>query len=243
MSGIAEIQSRIHSIQNRVESPPAAGNFNAVFAAQMATLESSQASPTGEPTPSASGEYVVEPVGTQQSTPAMGSTPVTLGVMLGIAGAQTLAPRSTSAVWSADLTQYLLTHNIEARNGRLDRSELTEVSGTWNGSGYLLPPAAVAWEEMRSAAAADGIDLVAIDTYRSWEVQDGAYQAHLRGEKTANVLPPGESEHGNGLAVDITNGSLIGVGDPEYQWLRANAARFGWYPISNESWHWEYRGN
>ena len=116
------------------------------------------------------------------------------------------------------------------------------VSGAWNGTGYLLPPAAAAWEEMRAAAAADGVELRAIDTYRSYDVQEGAYQAHLRGEKTANVLPPGESEHGNGLAVDITNGHLVGVGDREYTWLRTNAAQYGWFPISNESWHWEFRG-
>ena len=83
---------------------------------------------------------------------------------------------------------------------------------------------------------------MAIDSYRSWEVQQGAHQAHLRGEKKANVLPPGQSEHGNGLAVDITNGHLVGVGDREYTWLRTHAAQYGWYPISNESWHWEFRG-
>jgi D-alanyl-D-alanine carboxypeptidase len=95
---------------------------------------------------------------------------------------------------------------------------------------------------MRAAAAADGIDLKAIDTYRSYELQEGAYRAHLRGEKAANVLPPGESEHGNGLAVDGTNSHLVGVGDREYTWLRTNAAQYGCYPISNESWHWEFRG-
>jgi LAS superfamily LD-carboxypeptidase LdcB len=75
---------------------------------------------------------------------------------------------------------------------------------------------------MRAAAAADGIDLQATDLYRSWESQDNAYQKHLRGEKAANVLPPGTSEHGLGLAVDITNGHIIGHDDPEHAWMRAN---------------------
>ena len=95
---------------------------------------------------------------------------------------------------------------------------------------------------MRAAAAADGIDLQATDFYRSWESQNNAYEKHLRGEKHANVLPPGTSEHGVGLAVDITNGHIIGRNDPEYAWMRANGAAFGWYPISNETWHWEFRG-
>jgi D-alanyl-D-alanine carboxypeptidase len=163
-------------------------------------------------------------------------------MMLGISAMPTVADRSGTVARSDELASFLQVGNIEARNGRLATTELTAVTGAWNGTGYLLPPAADAWEEMRAAAAADGVDLQAIDTYRSYEVQEGAYQAHLRGEKAANVLPPGESEHGNGLAVDITNGHLVGVGDREYTWLRTHAAQYGWFPISNESWHWEFRG-
>jgi D-alanyl-D-alanine carboxypeptidase len=240
MSGITEIQSRIQSIQDRVVNPPVAGQFDAVFRAQMATIEA-RTTASSEGTAAEVGEYAVEPAALQASVD-LGSTPVTLGVMLGVTGTPTFAPRSTTTVRSDELEDYLAVHDIEARNGRLGGSELTPITGGWNGSGYLLPPAAGAWEEMRTAAATDGIDLKAIDSYRGWDVQNTAYKAYLRGEKTANVLPPGESEHGNGLAVDITNGHLVGVGDAEYTWLRNNAAGFGWYPISNESWHWEFRG-
>lgn len=144
---------------------------------------------------------------------------------------------------SADLDSYLHSHGVKGKNGRLEGSGLLqEVSGAWHGTGRLLAPAAKAWEEMRAAAAADGVDLRTIDTYRSYDVQASAYQDHLTGKKKANVLPPGKSEHGHGLAVDVTNGSLVGPGDPEWNWLNANAGRFGWHPISNESWHWEFRG-
>jgi D-alanyl-D-alanine carboxypeptidase len=240
MSGISEIQSRIQSIQHRVVNPPPAGRFDAVFQAQMATIEA-RTTTSSEPDASQEGEYTVEPAALQTSVD-LGSTPVTLGAMLGFTGTPTFTPRSTSAVRSEDLATYMTVQDIEARNGHLEASELTPISGAWNGTGRLLPPAADAWEEMRAAAAGDGIDLRAIDSYRAWDVQNRAYEAHLRGDKTANVLPPGESEHGNGLAVDITNGHLVGVGDPEYSWLRNNAAGYGWYPISNESWHWEFRG-
>ncbi len=244
MSGINEIQSRIQSIQTRVANPPMAGRFNAVFEAQMAAANARSipaTEPASEASPVEAGEFVVRPQD-ELSTAPLGGTSLTLGVMLGISGGPTTAPRSGTVTRAGELNEYMSIHNIGARNGRLGPTELTSVSGAWNGTGYLLPPAATAWEEMRAAAATEGIDLRAIDTYRSWETQERAYLAHLRGDKAANVLPPGESEHGNGLAVDVTNGHLVGVGDAEYTWLRTNGAQYGWYPISNESWHWEFRG-
>lgn len=93
-----------------------------------------------------------------------------------------------------------------------------------------------------AAAAADGIDLRAVDSYRDWETQNRAHQEFLAGDRPANVPSAGHSQHGNGLAVDVSNGSIIGRDDPEWHWLRANGRRFGWYPISNETWHWEFRG-
>ena len=240
MSGVSEIQSRIQAIQTRVSSPPIAGRFNAIFEAQMAAANAQTASAEGVATPDA--EFSVAPIGIASSGQMLGANAVTLGVMLGLTPGLTTAPPSPHVVTASGLAEYMAINDIEARNGRLSTSELAEVSGAWNGTGYLLPPAAKAWEEMRTAAAADGIDLKAIDTYRSWESQNNAYQAHLRGDKAANVLPPGTSEHGKGLAIDVTNGHLVGVGDKEYTWLRTHAAEYGWHPISNESWHWEFRG-
>jgi len=239
MSGISEIQSRIQAIQTRVANPPIAGRFDAVFQAQLASA-STQTTPTEEASANPVAEFSVTPLGSQ-STAQTANEFMTLGMMLGVT-APTTTVRSGSIYTRAELDNYMQVHNIEERNGRLATSELTEVSGNWFGTGHLLAPAAESWEQMRSAAAADGIDLQATDMYRSWESQNRAYQAHLRGEKEANVLPPGTSEHGNGLAVDITNGQIIGRGDPEWDWMNNNAAQFGWYPISNETWHWEFRG-
>ena len=155
-----------------------------------------------------------------------------------------VSPADGGIVTRGGLKEFLRLHDVAARNGRLEGSGLlVEVGGGWQDRpGRLLAPAAHAWEQMRAAAAADGVQLQAVDFYRSWEVQSRAYQAYLSGEKAAHVLPPGTSEHGNGLAIDLTNGSLIGPGDPEWHWMQANGPRFGWYPISNESWHWEFRG-
>lgn len=246
MSGISKIQTRIQAIHQRVTQPAARGSFGALLASQGATRTTGSGPANGgAETAVPEDHFVVAPqaqMATAHGLRSSASQGVTLGVMLGITSSPALHRHEGSVALSSELTEYLRVHGIEARNGLLDRSELTAVSGGWNGSGYLLPPAAAAWEEMRVAAAMDGVNLQAIDTYRSWEVQEGAYHAHLRGEKKANVLPPGRSEHGNGLAVDVTNGHLVGPGDPEHLWLSNNAGRFGWYPISNESWHWEFRG-
>ncbi len=239
MSGVNEIQSRIQAIQARVSSPPIAGRFGAIFQAQLAAT--AKDTPQATTTPQPEG-FTVEPMGSPSTAQAYGAQAVTLGMMLGITPAPNTVSYAGSVVSAAELAEYLEANNITARNGRLDTAEMVAVTGAWFGRGYLLPPAATAWEEMRVAAAADGIDLQATDFYRSWESQNNAYQKHLRGEKKANVLPPGTSEHGVGLAVDITNGHIIGYNDPEHAWMRANGAAFGFYPISNESWHWEFRG-
>ncbi|MEX2423956.1 MAG: D-alanyl-D-alanine carboxypeptidase family protein [Acidimicrobiia bacterium] len=145
---------------------------------------------------------------------------------------------------SHELGDYLSRHAVETRNGHLEGSGLlVNVSGAVHGGqARLLEPAAQAWEAMRSAAARDGVDLRVIDTYRSYETQAHAHEAYLAGKKPANVLPPGKSEHGNGLAIDVSNGRLVGPGDREWDWLNAHGESFGWHPISNESWHWEFRG-
>jgi len=241
MSGINEIQSRIQDIQTRVLSPPMAGRFSAVFDAQMAAANARAAA--SEPAAAAPAEgYIVTPLSLESTASNYGAETVSLGVMLGLAGQNTSMRVSGTVASKADLAQYLSVSGVTNRNGHLDLSELSPVSGAWNGTGYLLPPAASAWEQMRSEAAADGIDLRAVDLYRSWDVQEGAYRAYQSGAKDEHVLAPGTSQHGLGLAVDVTNGSVIGVGDREHAWLRDNASRFGWYPISNESWHWEFRG-
>jgi D-alanyl-D-alanine carboxypeptidase len=145
-------------------------------------------------------------------------------------------------VTTSELDAYLKDAVIRERNGHLVEADLMEVDGGWDGQAYLLPPAADAWNAMRAAAAGDGIDLRVVDTYRSWNAQAHGHNAYLSGQKDAYVAPPGRSEHGVGLAVDITNGSILDAGDHEWEWLQSNAARFGWHPISTEPWHWEFRG-
>jgi len=56
---------------------------------------------------------------------------------------------------------------------------------------------------------------------------------------------PGQSMHERGLAIDFQcNGALIqSRSGPCYQWLAANAARFGLRNLPSEPWHWSTTGS
>ncbi len=56
---------------------------------------------------------------------------------------------------------------------------------------------------------------------------------------------PGTSMHEQGLAIDFSwNGRIIGSrSSPGYQWLARNAARYGFYNLPSEPWHWSTNGN
>ena len=56
---------------------------------------------------------------------------------------------------------------------------------------------------------------------------------------------PGSSMHEQGLAVDFSwQGRIIGSrSSPAYQWLARNAARYGFYNLPSEPWHWSTNGN
>jgi D-alanyl-D-alanine carboxypeptidase len=254
MQRINEVISRIQSIQAQVERPPISGAFQSLLADRMNEAPAQRAGGDAPSAESADHGAIAVDAPPMPLYPLTRGGAVTMGAMLGgpgglsgVAAVGGIYPSSHhapdgSVMTSSQLNAYMRANQIEARNGRLESQELTPVSGSWHGNGSLLPPAAHAWELMRTAAATDGINLQAIDTYRTWESQDRAYRAHLRGEKTANVLPPGKSRHGAGLAVDITTGNIIDRSDREWQWLGSNARSFGWHPISNEAWHWEFRG-
>ena len=126
-------------------------------------------------------------------------------------------------------------------------------------------------EQMVAAAKLEGIDLLVVSGYRSYEHQQklfGQKVAEFRsrglGEEEAKVRAsqwvaiPGTSEHQTGLAVDIMTPSHMKMDEsyantPAAKWLLENAARYGFilrYPkdktektgISFEPWHYRYVG-
>ncbi len=47
--------------------------------------------------------------------------------------------------------------------------------------------------------------------------------------------------HERGLAIDFSNCGVRST--PCYQWLAANAHRFGFFNLPSEPWHWSVNGN
>ena len=105
-------------------------------------------------------------------------------------------------------------------------------------------------DDMLGAAESDGVSM------GGWGYRDPEDQARLRRQNcpdperspSSSCRPPtarpGHSMHERGLAVDFTSGgSTLGSGSAGYRWLRANAARYGFYNLPGEPWHWSTNGN
>lgn len=127
-------------------------------------------------------------------------------------------------------------------NGRIPGSALCRIPGT---KGHALrADAARAFVRLSAAHEAErGTPLCVTDTYRSYEAQ-----VRLRWAKRGLAAPPGTSNHGDGVAVDLCGG-VESFGTKAHRWMRDNAGRFGWVHPSwagprgkrPEPWHWEYR--
>jgi len=123
----------------------------------------------------------------------------------------------------------------------LTRSDLSPIAGSNGRTGFLLPEAAKSFSAMKDAAARDGVDLNFSGAWRSWELQNRAWETfratgkNLAGNTVPNIAHPDNSFHPKGLAIDFTLAPGV------HEWLVANGAQFGWRPIRSERWHWEYR--
>jgi hypothetical protein len=91
-----------------------------------------------------------------------------------------------------------------------------------------------AFEAMRHAAAADGIELVIRSGFRDQEKQAQLYRAWKSGWGNP-AARPGHSNHQSGRALDLV------VREPRIRnWLAVNARRFGFRnTVRREPWHYE----
>lgn len=140
--------------------------------------------------------------------------------------------------------------------------ELVEVAGSAlekQPTMRLAPEAARAWEALRTAAAADGVELRLNAAYRSYDEQQKTweeYEAKDPDHVFVYTAAPGRSEHQTGLAVDIADmpkfPNLV-TDNARGRWLTQHAAEHGWilrYPKDRqaetgyryEAWHWRYVG-
>lgn len=129
------------------------------------------------------------------------------------------------------------------RNGEIPTSRLC--SPATSNRHYFRCDAAEAFNQMNNAfRAAFGRNLAITSTYRTY-----AQQVALKAQKPVLAATPGTSNHGWGLAVDLSGG-IQTFGSPEHNWMRSHANTYGffhprWAQISGslpEAWHWEYAG-
>lgn len=157
------------------------------------------------------------------------------------------------------------------KNSPLPEGYTPELVTLADSSLQMQTEAAAAFDEMRQAANATGLHLMACSTYRSVERQTELYDAEVQKwigkgyaeadarEKAATVVMiPGCSEHNTGLAVDVGSVTNQRVeedfeDEPEFDWLQEHAAEYGFilrYPsdkqaitgVSYEPWHYRYVG-
>lgn len=121
-------------------------------------------------------------------------------------------------------------------NGRATNIGLANV-----GDGETMrADAAKAFKAMQEAAARQGINLSATSGFRSMGEQQALYQKYLNG--TGNLAArPGYSNHQGGVSMDV--GGVGGYGTSAYNWLKSNAAQYGFRDdVVGEFWHWTYGG-
>ena len=143
-----------------------------------------------------------------------------------------------------------------------DASKLAIADVSASGREHLLiPEAAASWKRMREAARADGISLIIISAFRSFDRQYKLVSDKLNQGETiqgvfAVMAPPGCSEHHTGRALDIGTLGCEPLSEKfaestAFNWLTRNAAMFGFrlsFPKDNqwgidyEPWHWCYHG-
>lgn len=106
-------------------------------------------------------------------------------------------------------------------------------------------------EAMVAAADAEGVQLRLGNSYRSVDRQIvlrrnncGSSQYAIyempSGQCSPPTAKPGTSQHQQGLAIDFSNCNTRSTAC--YRWLTANAARFGYYNLPSEAWHWSTTG-
>jgi zinc D-Ala-D-Ala carboxypeptidase len=142
-------------------------------------------------------------------------------------------------------------------------SDLAPVSvdGRWK----MRSSAAQKFKEMVADARKSGVLLTPISAFRSKKEQEqlffgvGAQKNQTPAQRAALSAPPGRSEHHTGYAVDIgdasvplTNLEATFETTKAFEWLQANAARYGFemsFPknnaqgVSYEPWHWRFVGD
>lgn len=124
----------------------------------------------------------------------------------------------------------------------------------------MVEPAARAMRAMTAAARRDGVVLSATGTWRTYDQQvwmfTDRYVARNTGHaskmwngkrywkkqaRLAAAASPGTSNHGWGVAADLSDTPSVPLSDKTKRWLAAHGPSFGyWNTVKSEAWHWSY---
>ena len=140
-------------------------------------------------------------------------------------------------------------------------SNLENISRAYARSGMqLVKEAKEAFETLSESAKKDGMNVIAMSSYRSYDYQVNLYNNYVAqdGKEAADKYSarPGYSEHQTGLAVDVYNLDLPYTSfeeTEEFTWMQKNAYKYGFilrFPKDKvditgyqyESWHYRYVG-
>jgi hypothetical protein len=151
---------------------------------------------------------------------------------------------------------------VATLSGMLDLTLLAPVPG-----GQLRKDAAASWLRLREAAGVAFVPTSTVDTYRPYATQERIFLdryvpwftyynpllglvdrrvwngvPYWRKAGSAAAAVPGTSNHGWGLAIDVTG--LGGFAGSNYKTLAKFAPAHGWDNVNgrrvDEAWHWEY---
>lgn len=142
----------------------------------------------------------------------------------------------------------------------LNKDEIVLVSpraSFLNSTQKIMATVSPSLEQMIKDAEKDGVCLVVVSGYRTYEQQQKLY--HEATDKSL-VAIPGTSEHELGIAVDLGACPMSdGIRDdnaermelkkpfaelPEYAWLVKNGSKYGFsQSFTNESWHYKFSQN
>ena len=97
--------------------------------------------------------------------------------------------------------------------------------------GDLLSECEKAFNEMKKAAAAQGLDIWNASGFRSYELQESLYKRYSDrdGKEAADRYSarPGHSEHQSGLAIDLNEISSAFADTKEGKWIAENCHKYG----------------
>lgn len=158
-------------------------------------------------------------------------------------------------------TTYILVNKYYYLEENYVPENLEEISKQYALSNMkLVKEAKEAFEEMAKEAKKEGLNIVAMSTYRDYSYQTNLYDKYVKqdGKEAADTYSgrPGYSEHQTGLAVDVFNNKESYTNfhkTQEFIWMQEHAKEYGFilrFPQDKEeetgyqyeSWHYRYVG-